>query len=98
MVEGSATAAAKEEEFGGSGGAGWGWRTSRCRRGGSPWRRWRGRTAMTDCQYDWSTETVPEDVTLREMARTPKRRTWMVTPEACQKGPLMLYCQATLKL
>ena len=53
---------------------------------------------MTDCQYDWSTETVPEDVTLREMARTPKRRTWMVTPEACQKGPLMLYCQATLKL
>ena len=30
------------------------------------------------------------------MAKTPKRRTWIVAPEAYQKGPDTPYCHATL--
>ena len=36
-------------------------------------------------------------MSLRKIMRTPKRRTWMVTPEACQKDPLTSYCQEMLE-
>ncbi len=35
---------------------------------------------------------------LISMARMPKSRTWIVAPEAYQKGPLTPYCQATFEL